>query len=643
MTDDRLPGKPIELPRLALSLVSLSLVGFSLVLLGQMIWLNGTLRADFATRNLLGVPQRRVLLLAIGAGLALPILATLFALWLRRRQTAISGALQRAATISAPLAVTFVLPGLFLARVAEAKPLFYLTVLMAFGFAFNALLTRAIDAASPMRKRAGWLRFRPRPVVRAVPFVLLLICAAAYALVLGRYAVAHHRLIQTVATDVGIADNVMSNLLHGHFFRAPAQFGTAAGSYLSLHAEYGSLLFLPVYRLHPGAETLLWLQAVLAALGVIPLYLLVAGHLGRKMAFWFGASYLLFAPLQGALLHGFSWFPAVTLFSLTLYYAVESERRWLLLLTLPVLLSLSEAGPLNAFGFGLFLVVSGKRARLGLSLTALSGALVAFNLLRSLRGLGAAEQPELASAIGALLENPVYFLLDLARAVKLTSVLHALAPLCLLPLFELATWPLFIPGLLLTSAGSEFWPSAQLGYANSLIWVPACLLALLFTLREQRGDAQNRSRYLAWVVTLTITQLSHSYDFGALLRADAFGGQANPELFRMSPAGQLRYDQLLQLVRRIPESASVATTNYLVSHVSNHAEAYELSRPYGQPDYILLSSREVTPVRHSLDATFAARQYRVVATSGGEFYLFSRGAEDAETRSAFKQLGIRVP
>ena len=471
MTDESLPGKPIDLPRLALSLASLALVGFSLVLLGQMLWLKGDLRTDFVAHNVLGVRPRRALLVAIAGGLAVPTLVTLFVAWLRRKRSGMLGALHRAASFTAPLGLAFLVPGLFIHEVAEAKRLFYLTVLIAFGVALQMLLRGALDVAPKMRSRGIGQRLAAIKALRVVPAVLLAACAVVYALVLGRNAVLHHRLIQTVASDVGIVDNVMANLLKGHVSRAPALFGTLPGSYLSLHAEYGALLFLPFYRLRPGTETLLWLQVVTAALGVVPLYLLVARRLGRRMAFWFGAGYLLLAPLHGALLTGFSWLPAVTLFSLTLYYAVESERRWLLLCSLPILLSISEAGPLNVFAFALFLIVSGKRARLGVGLLSLSVALIVFNVVRSLRAAGAAEPPPLAGALSSLLENPVYFVLDLARAAKLASVMHALAPLCLLPLFELVTWPLFIPALLFTSASSEFWPLGHLGYGLSLIHI----------------------------------------------------------------------------------------------------------------------------------------------------------------------------
>lgn len=640
MTEERVSGLPVELPRVALSLVKLALVGFSLVLFAQMTWLQATQRTAFALHNVLGIEPRKVLLLAIASGMVLPAVVTLTLLWLRRTRLALVDALERAATFCAPLAVLFLVPGLFLSQVAEAKPLFYLVVLVAFGISFSLLMSKALEVAPRLDWLPRWYLLTENRSLRVLPFLLLLVGAVSYALVLGRYSIAHHRLLQTSAADVGIVDNVMANLLHGHFFRAPAAFGTQPGDYSSLHGEYGSVLFVPIYWLRPGAETLLLLQVVAATLTVIPLYLLVAARLGRRMALWFGAVYLLLAPLHAALLLGFSWLPVVSLLSITLYYAVDSRRRWLLLGSLVVLLSISEAGALNVLFFGMFLIVSRKRVRLGIGLAILSGILVLFNLVHSTRGVGAADHPPLVSAVQAFLGNPVYFALDLVRATKLTSVLHALAPFCLLPLFELAAWPLFVPALLFTSATTEFWPAAHLGYGSGIIWIPACLLGLLFTLEKQRCSAGSRNAYRAWVVSLSIVLLSHSFAFGALLRAGGFGYQATSASFRMTPADEARYGQVTALGGRIPALASVTATSSLFSHVSNRPDAYQLSSAPSQPDYIFLSKHEATDAKTQLERAFATRAYRLVASSADDFYLFSRAAENAETIGALKKLGF---
>ncbi|MEO8906400.1 MAG: DUF2079 domain-containing protein, partial [Polyangiaceae bacterium] len=258
-------------------------------------WLASGLRNDFAEHNTLGVASRGLLLLSLAGGLLVPVVLGLFLLW-RSRDVVL---LERAARASAPLAALFAVPGLFLAELAADKPLYYLIALSVFGLIFSALVARALTGQAlglafrrPVR-RARWLaRVTRRTAPRALPVAVLLLCAAGYAWFLGHYAVLHHRLIQDVASDIGVADNAMANLLHGRLFKAPAQFGTAPGNYLTQHADYGALLFLPFYALRPGAETLLWLQVTLAALAVAPLYLVAARQLGQRGAVWLCFAYL---------------------------------------------------------------------------------------------------------------------------------------------------------------------------------------------------------------------------------------------------------------------------------------------------------------------------------------------------------------
>ena len=648
MANERWRAEPNELPRLALSLATLALVGFSLVLACQMGALSNALRTEFAQRNTLGESGRLILLLSLGAGLALPALGGLWVLRRKRLHSALE-LLELLASLSAPLAVAFIVPGLFLSQLAQDKPLFYLVVLATFGLSLSALLAGSLARAASLPRGAAGRRFEAlrfrlvsASLPRGVPLGLLLVCAAAYAFVLGRYAIAHHRLIQTMTADVGVADNVMANLLRSRHFRAPAYFGTAPGNYLTAHAEYGALLFLPFYAVRPGVDTLLYLQAGIAALAVLPLYLLTARKLGRGAAFVVSAAYLLFAPQHGALISGFSWLPAVTLFAFTAYYAIDTERRVLAWVSLAALLSISEAGPLNALGLGLMLLASRKSARWGLALVLLAVPCSGFNLWLSTHGTGALENPPLATAVASFYKNPVYFCWDLARHTKVTSIMHALAPLCLLPVLELSAWPLLIPGLLFTAAASVFWPNSADGQIASVVWVPGTFIALSFALERRLARGPSRVGLAAAVIALGVTMLSHSYDFGAFLRGEGFGG-VQASLVRPNPQGQKRYDGLHQLLLRIPASASVAATTYLVPHVSARPDVFDTARPYGHPEYFLLSSREVPYVRDSLVRSFALHQYRLVATTYGEFYLFARGAETPETTDALTRLGLITP
>ena len=644
----RLRNDHRELPRLTLALAKLSAVGFSLVLGAQLSWFELASRSSYALANVLGAPGRNLLLLTLAFGIVMPPLVGLVLLW-RKGSLAIER-LEYWATVLAPLALAFVLPSLFLSQVAETKPLFYLVVLSAFGLSLRALVAASLRAREAQRSQPAaqereassrWLNRLPALHLPGwVPFALVLLAAASYAAYLGHYAVVHHHLIKTLDTDLGIADNLMANLLHRHSFRAPAQFGTVPGSYLSEHADYIALLFVPIYGLRPGAETLLWLQAALAGLGVVPLFLLGNRLLGQRIAIWASIVYLLLAPLHVALVYGFSWYPALCLFSFTLYYAVVSERRWLVALALPAVLASTEAGPLAVFALGVFLAISQRKTRLGVGFC-LAGALVfVLNTRLVLRGAEHAELPPLAAGLKTLLSNPVYFVLDLARATKLTAALHALAPLALLPLAALSCLPLLLPGWLFTSAGKEFWPTVPAAAQFQLLWIPGCFLAVLFTLQRLRANSRQRPLFLASVVAMSVGLLSHSYDFGLLLRGDALTNPSKGGHFEYARADDKRYADLQAVLRHIPRSASVVATTYMLSHVSSRPEVFDARRPYGKPDYVFLSSRELSgTARTALAATLSSHSYALVAHIE-EFYLFRRAAETPETQAALRALGL---
>jgi len=644
MANRRLRDDPSDLPRLALSLATLALVCFSLVLAAQMLWLNPSQRAEFAQRNTLGLEGRLSLLLSLGAGLAVPVLLG-FGFVARRDVESATPALERVARRLSPLAALFMVPPLFLSQVARDKPLYYLIALSAVGLLFSALFAHAFSLGVSPRVSAFLRRVRRVPLVQAflsvprgVPLFLLLLLAALCAFLLVQQGLSRHRLIQDTVSLLAVPDNVLSNLRHGRYFKAPVLFGTATfGNYLTVHAEYGALLFAPLYGLRPGAETLIWLGAAFAALAVAPLYLLAARKLGRGMAVWVGVAYLLTAPLHGALLIGFSWLHAVTLFSFTLYYAVESGRRWLIGLSLLLLLSISEIGPLNVFCYGLMLLLARRKVRMGLALSAIAVPVIALNLWLLARGARPDQTPALTAAISSIFLNPAYFVWDLARLRCVTSMLHALAPLCLLPLFELACWPLLLPAVLFTSSTASYWPNTGESYAGAVIWIPGCFLALIVVLEKRR--ALGRAPLAAMALALSLTVLSHSYNYGALLRTDGFGGLP-PETVRRTTWGDSRYAALRKVLQPIPASASVAATSYLVSFVSNRPEACELSVGCGRPDYVLLSNRELSSIRQQLKTLFATQQYRLASSGFDEFYLFQRAPETPETREVLGRLGL---
>jgi len=641
----RLRNDYSELPRLATALATLSAVGFSLVLCAQISWMQLSPRSSYVLSNVLGAPARNLLLSTLGAGIFLPALAGLLLLW--RRGARGLEQLEYLATLLSPLALACIMPGLFLSQVAQTKPLFYLVVLSAAG-----LVTRALVGASVRARRAridslhgSKPRALPRVVARlggqlpsGTALLFVSFVAALFAWYFARTAVTHHRLILTTDTDLGIAENLMANLAHGNGFHAPANFGTLPGNYLSIHADYVALLFVPLYRLLPNAETLLWLQAALAALAVVPLFLLAARLLGQAAALWVSAAYLLLAPLHSALAYGFSWLPAFCLFSFTLYYAVISERRWLIALALPALLACSDAGPFGVLALGLFLITSRKQTGLAVIMCLLAVCVFAIDVRFALRA-GDERLPPVALGVRTLLRNPIYFVLDLARATKLAAMLHALAPLALAPLAPLSSLPLLLPGLFFSSGSAEFWPGSPQAAHDQLLWIPGCLLSLLIALSRLRDSARPHPLFWGSVVAVSLASLSHSYNFGFLLHADALQDGSRNGQFKLKPDDNRRYAALQNVIRQIPPAASVAATTFMLSHVSSRTEAFDARRPFGTPDYVFFSTRELSGPARTAISTTLSHGY-ALAAHAEEFYLFRRAAETPETSQALRSLGL---
>ena len=637
----RLRKESDEAPRLALSLATLGAVGFSVVLCAQLLWMQLAARASYTLANVLGVQNRDRLLLSLALGMAcLPLLALLVD---KRRGKPGFPFTHRSAALLAPLALLFVLPGLFLSQVASTKPLFYLVTLSAFGVALRALLASSLAAfAVRLSPRfAPWLaRWRALHAPRWAYLLLVSAAAAGLAAMYARGALVHHHSLQSAQNELGVANNALANLLSGRGFRAPAEFGTQPGNYASLHADYCALLFAPLYALRPGADTLLALQCALAGLSAVPLFLLGARLVGQRAAVWISLTFLLLAPLQGALLLGFSWLPAFCLFSFTLYYAVYAERRWLTVFAAAALLASTEAGPLSVFVFGAVLGISSKRTRLALGLCALSALVFAWNTRLALHAPGSSDPPTFARALRTLGSNPVYFVLDLARATKLTSALHALAPLALVPLAPLRALPLVLPGFAATSASNEFWPSAPQAYPFAVVWIPGSILSVLLTLQRLRQAPSQRPLYLATIVTITLTLLGHSWDFGAFSPRKGSAASSSASPFEVTAASAKRYKELQQVLPSIPPAASVVATSYMLPYVSNRPDTFDAKRAYPPPSYVFLSSLElVGDARSRLGATFAQRGYQLVSNVG-EFYVFRRGQETPQTTDALRALGL---
>lgn len=645
---------PDTLPRTAFSVATLAVVGFSLALAGQTLTLKDSHRHDFLMSNVLGEAPRKLLLVSLLASVVFTV-AACGVVWLFKKQRMLP-ALNTLAALLSPLCVVFALPLFFIWQFGQQRTTYYLVLLTAFVFASRALLTRALRTASELR-RPAWLRWpaslkRPR-VPESWAGIVVTLAAVGYTAFFGFYTVLRHRLIQSMAFDLGIYDNLMFNVIHGRFFKSPVLFGPGKFSYIAGHAEYVMVLFAPLYAIKPGAETLLWMQAALLGGAAIPLFLFARKFVTRGPAVLIALSYLMFAPLHGPNFYDFHWLPVAIFFHFWLYYAIASRKTWLTVVTVLILFATREDVAVGLAMLGVFLFMTGARVRLGLTLAGVSGLWFGINKFIIMPHAGtwwfesiyselfADGKSSYGSVLVTLISNPIYALTTFIRENKLAYGFHMIAPLAFLPLRKLPFVLLLIPGAFFTLLTTAYWPTVSIAFQYTSHWIPYLFLTVVLSLWLLKFEADGKAKFYAALVTMVIAVLSHSYNFGCLLQRESFTGGFSRVQFTMSDSEQKRFAAVREAVTKIPREASVAAGEYMNPHISARNDAYVFRYDVGPVDYIFFSKLELNgEMRRMINEKFQKYPYGLVAFTGDEFYLFKRDFESANTSAALSRLGL---
>jgi uncharacterized membrane protein len=230
------------------------------------------------------------------------------------------------------------------------------------------------------------------------PQVVLGLLVVAYIALFGTLSLRRHQNLRTNALDLGYTDQAVWNTLHGRPFRFSTYLDAAFELDIPIHAfEQPDVLLgyhvepilaaiAPLYLIHDGPETLLWLQTVVIALGAIPLYLLLR-HRARPqlvqvsrftldlspwLALVFVLLYFLAPSLEAANLSDFHAVALSPTLLLAAFTCLETDRPWGFLgFALLAAMCKEEIGLLVA-AMGLWAACVRRRRGLGLG-TAVAG------------------------------------------------------------------------------------------------------------------------------------------------------------------------------------------------------------------------------------------------------------------------------
>lgn len=208
----------------------------------------------------------------------------------------------------------------------------------------------------------GWpLRARShRDGALALAIVLALAWAAAFAAL----AVRKHLSFHSSAYDLGLQQHVVWNTAHGRWFQYTymVAFNPDLVNHLGDHVNLILLPIAALYFIHDGPETLLVVQALAVASGMVPLFLVARRRIGRDgPALALASLYLLHPALQAALL--FDFHPivlAAPLFLWSYFFAIVRRDGWLVVATV-LLLATQENAALVVALLGVLVAIGGRR------------------------------------------------------------------------------------------------------------------------------------------------------------------------------------------------------------------------------------------------------------------------------------------
>jgi len=206
---------------------------------------------------------------------------------------------------------------------------------------------------------------QPRSIWSSLPLALLALAVLLYAAYFSFLTIVRYQAFESRALDMGNLHQAIWNTAHGNWFRLTNQ-EVGVTSRLSLHVEPILLLIAPLYRLLPAVETLLVLQAVIVALGALPLFALARRRrLGDWVGLVFAVAFLLNPSIQAA--NWLEFHPvtlAPTFLMAAFYFLVAGRTRWFALFAVLAVACKEEIG-LLVFMFGLYAFFALHRRRVG--------------------------------------------------------------------------------------------------------------------------------------------------------------------------------------------------------------------------------------------------------------------------------------
>ena len=366
-------------------------------------------------------------------------------------------------------------------------------------------------------------------------------------------------------------------------------------SHMCVHISPAYYLLLPFYAVFSSPVTLQVMQAVVIALGLIPLKGICKNHgLSTFETALAGIAYCFYPVMSGGCFYDIHENLFLPLFILCLIYFFEKDSWRGIIISMVLLLGVKEDAAIYGLVIGLYMLLEKCSAmwKKSVMLIVCCGIYFVFaTTLLSYIGEGAmtyrfnnmvyGENGSMLGMIRTVLANPAYILTQMLTEEKIEFLLQTLASLCFLPLMSKrwTRYVLLVPFVL-------FNLMSDYTYFHSIYFLyvfgSGTLLVYLAIINAADLNINIRSRAIPMLAVSCIMFFGASvFQKSAII--ERYTSQYNQETYAI-------FDEALSL---IPDDASVTATTFLCPALSDHDVLYEWYYTDKTTEYIAFDLRSV--------------------------------------------------
>ena len=563
---------------------------------------------DFINDNRVHKVIRLQMLAALGAGALVGLLTALALVRGRGAAAGRVGRVMRTARLLSPL----LLLGLGVPLIAAKNwdPLSRVTGIAFLAFlaehcfraAAGELIAQRLRLARRIAKAySGLARFAAR--LRPSPELLVVLLSMGfYAVWMSYQSILQHHQFGTMAFDLGSYDTTFFNALAGHPFRSTAVLREGKDwSMLSNHAEFTMYALLPFYALRPGPETLLILQAVALASGVIPLFRFASRRLPRMAAMVLALAYLLYAPMHQANFYDVHFQPFAVAFTLWALDMLDARRRVLFAVFFLLAMGCREDVPIGFAVVGIYLLLVGRHVRAAVAMVGVAVGyfvIVKFAVMPRFgqwwfsdiyKELYPPGENSYGGVVKTLITNPTFVWKTLITNDKIIYLFLVMTPVAFLPLRRGLLWMSLLPAAMFTLLTTGYSPTVEISFQYVCLFIPFVFLATALALADDHCSRLGRARMWGAVGAIAVATLCITRVWGAMPPGDRFRGgfRGISEFRRVSQEDKQKRWDLRELISLIPADAKVAISELEHPHVSTRLNCFALRLGYEGADYLL--------------------------------------------------------